>query len=175
MLLKIVWPNFGEERYILSVDGVHFPILEPRRTPSARWYSHKFNGPGLSYELALSIYEDKLVWINGPFKASTSDIFIFRQGLETIIPEGKLVIGDSGYKGSDKVAISQVNDSNEVKRFKNRARARQESFNGRLKRFKILAETFRYHHEKHGDVVNALCVLTQYDIENGRPLMDVLV
>ena len=53
--------------------------------------------------------------------------------------------------------------------------ARQESFNGRLKRFNILAETFRYHHEKHGDVVNALCVLTQYDIENGRPLMDVLV
>lgn len=159
----------------MSVDGVHFKIQEPRTNPDARWFSHKFNGPGLAYELALSIHDHKLVWMNGPFPASRHDIGIFRERLETMIPDGKLVIADAGYRGSDKVAISQEGDNDVLTQLKNRAKARQESFNGRLKRFKILSERFKYNHSKHGVVVEALCVLTQYDIENGRPLMNVFI
>ena len=174
----MLWGNFGPDgvAYIISVDGVHFPIREPRREASAGWYSHKFNGPGLAYELALSIHTDQLVWIRGPFPASRPDINIFREeGLEDAIPEGKLAIGDSGYSAAyDKVSIIRDTDSKELKAFKMRARARQENFNERLKRFKILGQTFKYKHEKHCAVVEAICVLTQYDIENGRPLNDVL-
>ncbi len=116
------------------------------------------------------------MWICGPFPASRPDINIFREeGLEDAIPEGKLAIGDSAYAASSrKVSVIHDSDSEKLKAFKNRARARQENFNERLKRFKILGQRFNYRHEKHGAVVEAICVLTQYDIENGRPLNNVL-
>jgi hypothetical protein len=30
------------------------------------WYSHKYKGPGLLYEVVVSILEGDLVWLNGP-------------------------------------------------------------------------------------------------------------
>lgn len=154
---------------------MHFRIQEPRRNPSACWYSHKFNGPGLGWEIALSIHEQQLAWLSGPHMASKHDITIFREELEGEIPDGKLAIGDSGYRGSDKVAVSQEGDSDELRTVKNRARARQENFNERMKRFRILGETFKYDYTKLVHVVEAIAVLTQYDIEEGRPLNDVIV
>ena len=60
-----------------------------------------------------------------------------------------------------------------VKSFKRRARARHETFNGRLKNFKILAERFRHGVPKHKAVFEAICVIVQYDMENGHPMFDV--
>ena len=54
-----------------------------------------------------------------------------------------------------------------------RAHARHEAFNGRLKSFKVLAEKFRHGQEKHKSVFEAVCVIVQYDMENGRPLFDI--
>jgi hypothetical protein len=45
---------FGEEIFIATVDGTHCPVFEPRVDPSSKWYSHKFHGAGLSYELAIA-------------------------------------------------------------------------------------------------------------------------
>jgi hypothetical protein len=59
----------NDDIFILLVDGVDCSITEPRKIPSAKWYSHKFNGPGLSYELGISIYDNYLVWIRGPERA----------------------------------------------------------------------------------------------------------
>ena len=142
--------------------------MEPRHTPSAQWFSHKFHGPGLAYEVALSLYVDQIAWFNGPFHAATSDITIFRDGLEGMIPEGQLAIGDSGYSSSDRTSVIQENDSPEVLDFKNRARARQENIYERMKRFAIIGTRFRYSVDK------ACLVLVQYDIDNGRPLNNVL-
>jgi hypothetical protein len=66
---KIQFGPFGDEIFIVSVDGTHCPVLEPRTDPSSKWYSYKFNGAGLSYELAIAIHSQRLVWINGPFPA----------------------------------------------------------------------------------------------------------
>ena len=63
---------------IASVDGTHCRIFEPRRDPSSKWYSHKFHGPGLSYELAISLWSNNVLSVRGPFPASTHDITIFR-------------------------------------------------------------------------------------------------
>jgi len=173
---KILWENFGPHgtRFIISVDGVHFPIKEPRKLPSSKWFSHKSHGPALAYEIALSLYVDQIAWFNGPYRAATADITIFRDGLEARIPDGKLAVGDSGYSSSEKVSIIQENDSEEVRQFKERARARQENINERLKRFDILDNRFRYDAKKHRVVFTAGLVLVQYDIENGRPLLSVL-
>ena len=123
----IVWGAFGSEIFIVSVDGTHCPIYEPRTDPSSKWFSHKFNGRGVAYELAISIFKNQLVWINGPFPASKHDITIFRSeddpsaGLMSRIPEGKRAIGDSGYSGEPtKVSITRDDDDKETKKFKAR-------------------------------------------------------
>jgi hypothetical protein len=178
---KVVWGDFDEDEvFIVSVDGVHCQIQEVRRDPGAKWYSHKSNGPGLAYELGIAIRSNRLVWINGPFPASRHDITIFRSddnpdgGLKSKIPDGKRAIGDSGYKGEPtKVAVTRAGDSDEVKKFKARARSRHETFNARIKSFKILDTEFRHQFERHKTVFEAVCICVQYDIENGKGLFEI--
>jgi hypothetical protein len=51
--------NIGNE-CLVSVDGTDFQINEP--TPFSKgYYSHKFNGPGLRYEIALNIMTGDIV------------------------------------------------------------------------------------------------------------------
>ena len=159
----------------LSVDGVHFRTREVRKEPSSSWYSHKHKGPGLTYELGISIWESKLVWINGPFKAGKNDIGMFRSedGLEEKIPENKYVLGDSAYKSSAKAKVKKRSDSKDLKEFKNRALARHETFNGRIKNFNCLQNRWKHCISKHKSAMEAVCVLVQYDMENGHPLFEV--
>ena len=72
--------NNLDEFFMLTVDGVHCRIHEPRFLPSSGWYSPKFNHAGLSYEIAVSVYHEKICWINGPFPAGQNDMKIFKQG-----------------------------------------------------------------------------------------------
>jgi hypothetical protein len=93
--------------FLFSVDGTHCCCGDPG---DPKYYSHKFHGAAFNYELALSIHEDALVWINGPTKASEGpDIAVLRQGgLLEKIPAGKRGIGDNGYRG-EKHFISTPN------------------------------------------------------------------
>ena len=116
--------------------------------------------------------------MKGPFKpGENADIKIFRQepnGLKKQIPDGKKAIGDRGYRGEqEKVSIRNPHDSATVKDFKNRARARHESFNGRIKQFRVLDARFRHDVDEHQVVFEAVCVILQYEMENGHPLFDV--
>jgi hypothetical protein len=86
---------------------------------------------------------------------------------------GKKVIADTIYKDPT-CSIHNRLDTPEVKRFKKRAQARHENFNGRLKIYSVLSGKFRHGHEKHKSVFEAVCVIiTQYQLENGHPLFDV--
>lgn len=181
---KIMFGGFDDDEiYIISLDGVHCQIREPRTDPGSQWYDHKTNSAGVAYELAVAIRSDRLVHIRGPFPASTHDITIFRGGkkgepkdadaLIHKIPVGKKAIGDSGYKGEpDKIAVSREGDTVEVKKFKARMKARHETFNGRLKSFGILDQPFRHKFHLHGEVFIAVCVAVQYDLENGHGLFE---
>jgi hypothetical protein len=74
------------------------------------------------------------------------------------IPLGKKVVADRMYK--DQVSsIRNPQDTAEVRKFKRRARSRHESFDGRLKNFKVLTEKFRNGHEKHKAFFETVCVL----------------
>lgn len=110
-------PNF-----LLSVDGVHFKLNEPRRGDkdfNPKFFSHKFGSAGYNYEVGISVFSSKVVWINGPFPAGTSDMKVFKEGLMHMIPVGKRVIGDSGYKGlPDILAVPNSQDSAQLKTFK---------------------------------------------------------
>ena len=69
--------------FILSLDGTHCPIEEPRPF-SEIWSSHKLGkAAGLAYEVGIRISAPELVWVHGPFPAgSWPDIDIFRHKLK---------------------------------------------------------------------------------------------
>jgi len=168
------------EYFILSVDGVHCRIHEPRTTPSSGWYSKKFNKAGLTYELGVAIYHSKIVWINGPFPAGQNDMKVFRKpdGLMSKIPADCRAIGDEGYRGEpSKVSTRNQFSSDEFKHFTNRVRARHETVNSRLKSFGILNQVFRTkgssRMETHKSAFEACCVIVQYEIDNGNPMFKV--
>lgn len=171
-----------DEMYVCSVDGIHFRICELRKEPSKDWISYKNKYPGVAYELALHVYDGRLIWINGPFKASThdDDIFQLEGGLKEKIPMGRKAIGDKAYtkrKNEKKACGPNKFDEAPIKKLKERAKARQETFNGRLRSFKILSDLFRSKGDdrvdKHRTVLVAACILTQFNIENGHSLFDV--
>ena len=55
---------------LTSVDGVDFEIQKPgpyTKVYSDRWFSHKFKGPGLRYEIMIAIQTGDIVSLYGPF------------------------------------------------------------------------------------------------------------
>jgi hypothetical protein len=133
------------------------------------------NKPGLAYELAILVYDNQLVWVNGPFPAGQNDLQSFQKPgrLKGRIPTGKRVVGDKGYKDELQISTRNPLDTPAIKALKKRAKARHEMFNGRIKSFKILDECFCHGVAKHKMVFMAVCIFAQYDIENGHPMFDV--
>ena len=181
--VKITWPddNFGDNIWVLTVDGTHCWIQEPQHptwSQDSKYFSHKYAKAGMNYELALSISENRLVWMNGGFLAGQNDKDIFvNKGLKAkLMATGKKGIGDGGYHGHpNELSTPNSHDSKEVKTFKGRALKRQEKFNGKTKNFDSLSGRFRHSVDRFKNCFEAVCVICQYQIENGSPLYDVLI
>jgi hypothetical protein len=148
-------PNSGQTIFIITVDGTHCRIQEPTLASfvdNQKFYSHKFHSAGLNYEVALSIFEQRCVWIAGPYPAGTNDITVFRHGLKQKMLEAREAsgidhrgCGDKGYRGERKLLSTPSSmDNEEVRDFKGRALSRQETWNNRLKCFDCLDEAFRH-------------------------------
>jgi hypothetical protein len=79
----------------------------------------------LKYEIALSIFEAKCVWISGPHRGGKDDMTIFQEGLKGKIQPGKKAIADRGYERqhADEQMLAQPNavDSKRLNNFKSRA------------------------------------------------------
>jgi len=84
--LKAGWPvdNFGDDTWVMGIDGVHFVTYEPKHDQfpaDSTCFSYKHHAAGFNYEIGLSLYESKLVWFNSPFKAGDfNDIKMFTDG-----------------------------------------------------------------------------------------------
>lgn len=183
---KIVWPEDeyndpDSQIFIVSVDGVDFKCWE-KKHPTLPYdkgqYSHKFNHGALKYEIAIDVYRNKVVWINGPFRGGEHDKNIYSGGLRSRIPRGKKIIADRVYGSRsqpddhEKLSLPNGCDPPELKNFKARVRARHEGFNGRLKHFASMSDTFHHQNEKHKFVFEAVCVTCQYQMDHGSPLFD---
>lgn len=78
-----------------------------------------------------------------------------------------------------KLTVSRSAHSDEMKEFISRAKARVESFNGRMKRFRVLSTRFRHGKgtkqkmELHKACAEAVCVIVHYGMENGSPLFEM--
>jgi hypothetical protein len=82
----------------VTVDGTDFPTMEYRPFNRGRM-SHKFNGPGLRYEVALRISNCHIVHINGPFICGQwTDIGIARSWLHARLRPHEYYLADKGYR-----------------------------------------------------------------------------
>lgn len=172
-------PNTAGVKCFMTVDGIDCPVFEPHPF-NIEMYSHKFNGPGLKYEVAVCIKTGFIVWINGPFVAGTSDASILNNGLSNEIPEYEVVEVDGGYRGCPKGRLPDQGINSGERKQKSVARGRHEVVNGRLKQFNVLASHFRHMKpnkermmERHSWCFNAIAVITQLKFESGEKTFDV--
>lgn len=170
--LKNRFINQNGSTCLMTVDGTDFPIPEPSPFWSG-WFSHKFRGSGLRYEVGLNIQNGWICWINGPFAPGPwPDIKIFRGWLKWRLKQNEMVEADAGYRGDFRVSCpsdwrNQVENS-----MKRGARARHETVNRRFKQFHCM-KNFRHDKNLHAHCFNAIAVITQIAIENDEPLYDI--
>jgi hypothetical protein len=178
--LKIIWHwnnehNDNEEIHIITVHGVHCRINEPWRQPSTQWYSHKRNKPGLAYELGIAIHSNQLVWVNVLFHAGNNSLVMYwvPNDLKSMIPNGKKVIGDEGYRAEPQITTRNHQDSELVNTFKQRAKAQHEMQWQNQKLWDPWAVLPPWCCQAPKAAFEAVCILVQYDMENGHPIFEV--
>jgi hypothetical protein len=122
------------------------------------------------------VFDNALVWLNGPCKASQHDLTIFRSAnrLKDMIPKCRRVIADNGYDSDQErlLSTSNSNDPREVPKFKAKRELGTNRFNEKIKNFRSLAEQFQHGVPNHKIVFEAVCVICRYQLENGSPLFD---
>lgn len=112
---------------LLTVDGTDFRIPEPSPFWSG-WFSHKFKGPGLRYEVGLNIQNGWICWTKGPFAPGPwTDLKKNRGWLKLKLEIGEMVEADDGYRGDFRVVIPSHCQNLREYRMKMDARARHES------------------------------------------------
>jgi hypothetical protein len=179
--LKIRWepvlddPN--SETFIITVDGTDKKMWEPTSHPRYNVdkgvFSKKFMHAAQTFEIGLSIYWNKIVWISGLHRAGKGDLVIlFRERLKFMIVNGKLVVVDLRYQSSEPdehmLSVPSHLDSKELYNFKSRARLRHEMLNGHIAAFKSMSDTFRHGKEKMKLAFEAVAVTVQYQMDNGE-------
>ena len=150
----------------VTVDGTDFMINQP--TPfSKTWYSHKFNGPGVRYEIAVCIQTGDIVWYNGPKRCgSWPDLLIFTSRLAGKLGPHEFVEADATYR-HPKCRMPHQYVSMSDKRAKDDARHRHEGINGFLKSFGVLRHKFRHDLSTHANCFACCAIITQLGIDDG--------
>jgi len=157
----------------VTVDGVDFSMYEPSPF-NPKWLSHKFNGPGLRYEIGICIQTSWVVWINGPFPPSDyPDISIARDGINDELDPGEKYLADGGYADGNQYSTTPDGINDHDHWMKAKARARHEAVNHLFKNWGILERRFRHNKLLHGKVFGAVANLVQASIMTGHPVFDV--
>lgn len=66
-----------------------------------KWFSHKFKGPGIRYEVGLCIKTGKIVWVNGAYPCGFwPDLKIARASYIYQVDANELTLADKGYRDS---------------------------------------------------------------------------
>lgn len=190
--MKIKFDDLDPHCEFLPVDTVHIRSQEFRCNPSSKWWSHKSNGPGVSFEVVTDPVDGKIRWTNGPEPASIHDLTFLRGGIKGRekewkrsalyfhVPNNVKIVGDSAYGGQpDKVTTTKDAHAPATKKLFARMKSMQETCFKRFKDFKVLRESFRHGQgtddklKKIKMAFEATAVLVQYDLENGYGLLEV--
>ena len=106
------------------------------------WFSFKFKGPGLRYEVGVNIISGDIVWVSGPFLPGLwTDSKIFKYGMLKSLDKEERVEADAGYKAHDPLYARtpySIWNKDKKKELRNQVQARHETVNQRFKQFGIL-------------------------------------
>lgn len=148
----------------VSIDGTDFEILQPSWGTFKDWYSHKFKGAGLRYEIGLNISTGGIVWAFGGFPCGKfPDISIARMQLVHHLKPGEYVVGDDGYR--DPVFFIYPASNLLPERTLKEIAQRHETANRLLKMFKVLGNTYRSTLAWHPYCFHAVANLVQLSIQ----------
>lgn len=157
----------------ISVDGTDFRICNVKPFWTG-WYSHKFKGPGLRYEVAVAIQSSNIVWTYGPFPCGRfPDITIFRRKLNGLLRRtGESCEADKGYRG-ERETVQLPDEGITIggqtqKKLKQRIRSRHETVNARFKSFGCLSQRYRHKLRDHCFCFHAVAVITQIGFDYGN-------
>ena len=161
------------ERKTLTVDCTDCPILEPSPF-SDRWFSYKFHGAALRYEVSISTASGEICSIVGPLPPGAfNDAAIFNLFLQGFLEaRGEIAICDRGYRFIPiNVACWPIGNEPVDEHWNNSdLRAKQETANKRLKQFNVLKRVYRHDINTHGTCFRAVAAVTQLALQNGEPL-----
>lgn len=161
---------------LITVDGTDFPIQEPWpfvKAYNKKYYSHKYDGAALRYEVGICIITGEIVWYHCPFPAGMSDLQIFRLKLAAALAPFECVVADKGYRGDHRIHTPfEAKDEWHLAAMA-KARARHETINRRFKIYKALSSTFRHDRSKHHICFEAAVTTTQLEIQNNRPAFSI--
>ena len=164
--------------YYVSLDGTDCPIREPIPF-DRRWFTPKFNGPGVRYEVAIALRKSSIVHINGPYACGAhpdSTIFTYKLKHKLQIAHER-TFTDKGYRGHpdvctfiDSNGLVNGRNSSNMRKTVVAIQARHETVFKRMKQFRILNTKFRHDVKKHQYAFRAVAALVQLNIKADEPL-----
>ena len=112
----------------MYVDGVNSMICELHH-PYFSWdteqYYHNYNGCGLTYNVGMKLFQDRLICMNGPFKARSNNDkvkFVEHYLRDKLKEIGKKSLGEKIYNGhKNEIITFNAFDCDTVTKFKARA------------------------------------------------------
>ncbi len=154
------------------MDATDCRIQEPSPF-SKSWYSHKFHGPGLRYEIALSIHSGNIVWVHGGVPCGQcNDLGLARQDFVHNLDLNETVIADLGYHDNNHFQTPLTSPTASLS-IQSRIRARHETINSRLKNFNVLSHEFRHSLPFHVECFHAVANIVHLNMVNGEPLFEL--
>jgi hypothetical protein len=127
-------------------DFTECPIWQPTLY-EWEYYSPKMKTHTLKYELAISMKDHKIVWINGPYKGSVHDSTIVREKFLAILEDNETALTDKGYIGVPQMAcpfkpcMTEQHKAFNLKHYS--IRQSVERANSRVKQFACLKRPWR--------------------------------
>ena len=157
----------------ITLDGTDCRIYEPYPF-DRKWYSHKFKGPGVRYEIGLCIQTGWIVWVNGPYPCGEyPDLKIARECVFDLLENNEKVLADGGYNDGGIHAETPNGLNNADQKMKKLARARHETVNARVKKFRSCSNVYRNKLDSHYNTFMSVCIITQIAIQTDEPLFQI--
>ncbi len=182
-----------DEVYNVIVNAIHSVTNEFCKDPSKAWFDFKNNCAGLTYEFSVALWHQNIVSAYRTKPAATQDNTTYHGGNVDVcvhkkdqtalyfkIPDKMYAAGDSGYcREPGKIVCIEDGHNDEFKEFMLQTKNRQESLHSWLLEFHVVSHSFRHgtsianRMEDHQLCVQSLCVIVQYNMTNGHPLMEI--
>lgn len=158
---------FADFATLVSIDGTDCPIEDPG---GAEFYSHKLNGAGLRYEVAIDIERTFIVWTNGGFPCGANpDITIARSEFVYQLLDNERAVADDGYRDMNYFVFpAEFPHDDALRTALKSILSRHETLHTKLKSFNVLKTPFRHQLEFHPPCFYAVLTIVQMGILFGN-------